>query len=104
MPVSEFTFNAAYSDLGGTRPISWGVRWRPDDAWAFSLNQQFDLLSEEWFSHRGSVVRYFHRFALEAALSHDPRQRETAVTLNIVPLFSDDHDPFFDPATQWELQ
>ncbi len=103
-PVEELSLITSYQEIAGTKPFSWTVRWRPVKSWAFGVSQQYDFgPADEFLRHRGNVVRYFHRFALEAAISHDPQQDDTAISVNLAPLWDDSDDPFFDPASNWDL-
>jgi hypothetical protein len=103
-PIDELSVITSYQEIAGTKPFAWTLRWRPVKSWAFGVSQQYDFgPADEFLRHRGNVVRYFHRFALEAAISHDPQQDDTSISVNLAPLWDDSDDPFFDPAARWDL-
>ena len=96
-PLDAFELSASWRQReGGERAVAWGAVWRLTESWSVALEQQWDLRADEFLYHRARLVRAFHCFALEVAVSHDPQQDDTSASVSVAlaPPSLEARDPF----------
>ena len=87
-PAEPLQLTVNYRELTGlvqVQALGWGFQWRLTPSWQLALEQQYDFISREFLRHRGRVTRFFHRFAFEVTISHDPQQNDTSASVSIAP-------------------
>lgn len=102
-PIPALELSAAWRERqttpvagSGSRTIAWGLAWQLTESWRVAVEQQWDLRAHEFLYHRAHLTRFFHCFALELTVSHDPQQDDTSasVSIGLAPPGPTARDPF----------